>query len=228
MNRSIRITVCSMVAAVDAVLMFLTGVIPGGTLVLPALAGLPLIMVVIEFGKAWAWMAYLVVSLLSALIAADKDAVLFFILFFGSYSILKAEIEKRPSRAVRILLKLVFFNAAAIASFYLGIYLLGVPQESFTVFGVYLPWLYLLLGNIVFIIYDYAVSLLRRWMANPTWTSTNSPTFTSTRSSRTSCCRSPKSTTPILPSFISRTSPGIAIHMTSLPLLLFCPDVKKG
>jgi hypothetical protein len=160
LNRSIRITVCSMVAAVDAVLMFLTGVIPGGTLVLPALAGLPLIMVVIEFGKAWAWMAYLVVSLLSALIAADKDAVLFFILFFGSYSILKAEIEKRPSRAVRILLKLVFFNAAAIASFYLGIYLLGVPQESFTVFGVYLPWLYLLLGNIVFIIYDYAVSLL--------------------------------------------------------------------
>ena len=45
-----------------------------------------------------------------------------------------------------------------IAGFLISIKILGVPEESFTVFGVYLPWVFLLAGNLVFPVYDYAVS----------------------------------------------------------------------
>lgn len=146
--------------ALSVVLVFLTGVIPIGEYVLPALAGLLLVAVVMELGPQWAWSVYLAVSLLSALLAPDKEAVLCYILLFGCYPILKSLIEKRAGRAASLVLKLCVFNAAAVLEFFLATALLHIPQDSFEIFGVNLPWLFLLMGNVVFLIYDYALSLL--------------------------------------------------------------------
>lgn len=149
-----------MVTAVSTVLMLITGIIPYGTYALPSLAGILFISVVIELGPGWSWSVYIAVSVLSALIAADKEAVLFFILFFGCYPILKAQIEKRTKKIIGILLKFALFNTAAILEFFLAMYLLSVPKSSYTVFGIYAPWLFLIIGNLIFAVYDYAVSLL--------------------------------------------------------------------
>lgn len=149
-----------MVTAVSFALMLLTGLIPIGTYGIPALAGVLLFSVVIELGQGWSWAVYAAVSLLSGLVAGDKEAVLCYLLLFGCYPIVKAAIEKKTKKAVGILLKFAVFNTGAILEFFVAMYLLNVPKSSYTVFGIYMPWLILLIGNLVFAVYDYAVSLL--------------------------------------------------------------------
>lgn len=140
--------------------MFLTGLISIGTYALPAFSGILLIVIVIELGAGWAWPVYIASSVLSLLIAGDKEAAMLFVVFFGYYPILKAYLEKIRHKIVSWLLKFSVFNAAMVLAFFLSIRLLGVPEDSFTVFGIYLPWVFLLAGNLVFAVYDYAISTL--------------------------------------------------------------------
>lgn len=150
-----------MAAALCTAVMTLTGLIPIGTYAMPALAGAVLIAVVAEAGTSWAMSVYAAVSLLSVFLAADKEAVLFFVLFFGYYPVLKAVLEKHlRSRALRAAAKLMVFNAAAILEFWAAARFLGVPAESYSLFGHPVPWIFLLAGNFVFVVYDYALSLL--------------------------------------------------------------------
>ena len=160
MNQSGRVALGGMITALCLVLMFLTGVIPVATYALPAISGVLLIVIVIEIGAKWSWMVYAAVSVLSLLFAADKQAAVLFVLFFGYYPILKAYIEKKlpHKRILEWILKFLVFNAAMIVAFFIVIKVLSVPEDSFTIFGIYLPWVFLLLGNFVFLIYDYALS----------------------------------------------------------------------
>lgn len=140
--------------------MFLTGLISIGTYALPAFSGILLIVIVVELGAGWAWPVYIASSVLSLLIAGDKEAAMLFVVFFGYYPILKAYLEKIRHKIVSWLLKFSVFNAAMVLAFFLSIRLLGVPEDSFTVFGINLPWVFLLAGNLVFAVYDYAISTL--------------------------------------------------------------------
>lgn len=160
MNKSFRLAFCGIITALCTVLMFLTGLISIGTYALPALSGVLLIAVVVECGKGWAWPVYIAVSVLSLLLAGDKEAAMLFILFFGYYPILKSQIEKIHNRVTLYLLKFAVFNVSMILGFFIGVKLLSVPEDSFTVRGIYLPWAFLLLGNFIFAVYDYALSLL--------------------------------------------------------------------
>lgn len=160
LNHTVKLAFCSVITALCVAIMFLTGIIPIGTYALPALSGVLLIPVVVELGTGWAWSVYIAASLLSFFIAADKEAVLFFILFFGYYPILKAVLERINKKAVQFFLKFAVFNASAIIEFFIAANLLNVPQDSFFVHGVYLPWAFLIAGNVIFLIYDYALSLL--------------------------------------------------------------------
>ncbi|WP_255575713.1 hypothetical protein [Caproiciproducens faecalis] len=160
MSKTVRLAFCGIITAICTMAMFLTGLISIGTYALPAFAGILLIVVVIELGAGWAWPVYLASSLLSLLLAGDKEAAMLFIIFFGYYPILKAYFERIHQRFLSWLLKFAVFNAAMILGFFLSIKVLGVPEDSFTVFGVYLPWAFLAAGNCVFVVYDYAISSL--------------------------------------------------------------------
>jgi hypothetical protein len=159
-NQSGKIAFGGIITALCTVLMILTGFIPFGTYALPAIAGVLMVVVVLEVGANWAWAIFAAVSVLSFLLAADTEAKIMFILFFGYYPILKAAIEKVGKPVLSYLLKFAVFNAAMIASFFILIYVFGVPRESYTVFNINMPVVFLALGNIVFLIYDYAVSTL--------------------------------------------------------------------
>lgn len=160
MSKSVRLAFCGIITALSTLLMFLTGIITIGTYTLPALSGLLLSVVVIEAGPSWAWAVYCATSVLSFLIAPDKEAVLLFIIFFGYYPILKLYIEKLQNKLLSYVLKFIVFNISVITAFYISVYLMSVPKESFTVFGVYLPWMFLIIGNITFALYDFAFSNL--------------------------------------------------------------------
>ena len=122
--------------------MFLTGLIPIGTYALPAIAGVLLIVAVIEIGAKWAWMIYAAVAVLSLLFAADKEAALLFVLFFGYYPVLKSFLERISNKVLSWISKFAVFNVAVVACFFLAVNFLQLPEDSFTVFGIYLPWVF--------------------------------------------------------------------------------------
>lgn len=158
MSKSGKIALGGLLTALVVVLMFLTGLIPIGTYALPAIAGVLLIVAVIEIGAKWAWMIYAAVAVLSLLFAADKEAALLFVLFFGYYPVLKSFLERISNKVLSWISKFAVFNVAVVACFFLAVNFLQLPEDSFTVFGIYLPWVFLILGNAVFLIYDIALS----------------------------------------------------------------------
>ncbi len=140
--------------------MMITGLIRIGTYALPCLAGMLTIAIVIEYNCKWAFGVFAVSSLLSFFLSGDKEAVVMFIAFFGYYPILKNILERKiKSVILRYIIKFAVFNAAAIASFYVAMLLLSVPASEFTVFGVYVPYLFLIAGNLFFLLYDFAINV---------------------------------------------------------------------
>ena len=160
MKTSVKVSLGGVVAALSLVLMLLTSIIPFGTYAFPAFAGILLVLLVFNLGYAYAFAVYFVTAALSFLLVTDKEAALYYAMFLGFYPILKGVIERIPSKPVQYIVKLALFNVCMIAAFYIGITLLSIPKESFNLFGVYLPWVFLILGNIVFIIYDLCITRL--------------------------------------------------------------------
>ncbi|MEE1061967.1 MAG: hypothetical protein UH080_09185 [Ruminococcus sp.] len=158
-NRILKITLSSTIAAVSLVLMLITGIFPFGTFALPCIAGMMITSIVIECGYKWAFAVYAIVSVLALIIAGDKEAVVYFIMLFGYYPILKGVFEGRiKNTIVQYLLKYAVFNVAVISAFLISIFILSVPIEEFSIGDYFVPWLFLIAGNIFFIIYDKAIT----------------------------------------------------------------------
>lgn len=158
MNRTIRVAFCGVAAALEIVLLFLTNLVPTATIALPALAGVLLMAVVMEIGAKWSWAVFGISSVLAFFLLSDKEAFLMYLLFFGYYPTLKAAIENRsPSKAISWVIKLLVFNAAMAADVLAVIWFLGVPAASFLGLGIFIP-LFWLAANVVFVIYDFALS----------------------------------------------------------------------
>ncbi len=154
-----RLVFCAVIAALEVVLMLITGIVPVGTYALPCFAGGLTLMIVIEYGWKWALGVFGVAALLSALFAADKEAVLYFIAIFGYYPILKNPIERFiKNKIVQYAVKLAVFNAAAVSSFFIATTLLSVKAEEFNIFGINMPLVFLLFGNMFFLLYDFALT----------------------------------------------------------------------
>ena len=144
-KKTFRIAFCALIAALAVVLMIITTFVPFGTYALPIFAGALLIAVVI----------------LSAFLVGDKEAVVFFIALFGYYPIVKNVFESKVKNKVIVLvLKLILFNIAAVAAFFFTSFVLSISPEEYTIFGFYVPYMFLILGNIVFLLYDKALSVL--------------------------------------------------------------------
>lgn len=159
-KNTFKVAFCGVVSALAVVMMFCTGLIPVGTYAFPCFAGMLLCPVVIEFGLRWAYCAYAAISLLSLLIAGDKEAVLYFIVFFGFYPILKASIERIKSKLYQYIIKYAVFNICIIAAFLLAKFILMIPDDEFNLLGFYVPWIFLIIGNVFFLIYDRCVTVM--------------------------------------------------------------------
>lgn len=160
MKSSVKVSLGGLVAALNLVLMLLTSVIPFGTFAFPTFAGILLVLIVFNLGYGWAAAVYFVTAVLSFLLVTDKEAALYYTAFLGFYPIVKGLIERISSKILQYGIKLVLFNVCIVAAFFIGITLLSIPKESFSLFGVYLPWVFLLLGNGFFVIYDLCVTRL--------------------------------------------------------------------
>lgn len=158
MKSSVKVALGGAVAALGLVLMFLTAIIPFGTFAFPTFAGMLLVVIVIEIGYGFSVAVYTVTAVLSFLLVPDKEAALFYTAFLGFYPIIKSLIERLPNKVMQIVIKLIIFNACMIGAFFIAINLLSIPKESFNLFGVYLPYVFLILGNFAFLLYDFCIT----------------------------------------------------------------------
>ena len=156
-KKSSAVAIGGVASALCLLFMFLTGVIPFATFALPAIAGMVLISVVVENGYKVAFCVYASVSLLSLIIVPDREAAMMFIGFFGYYTIIKGKLDKIKSRFVRLVSKFSIFNVAVICVYAIIIYFFGLTELLDESLGKYTLLVLLALGNIVFVVYDFAL-----------------------------------------------------------------------
>lgn len=144
-----------------AVVVMLMSYFPYLTYSIPALAGMFVMVAVIELGNKWALFTYITSAFLSVLFA-EPEAAFLYVCLFGSYPIVKAVIEKIPSSLLRYAAKLLVFNAAVALVYFVFMKLLGLSTglEGVAVYAVAAFWIF---ANIVFLIYDFAILRVSQW-----------------------------------------------------------------
>ena len=147
-----EIALGGVLAALAVVIMSLGGMIPTATFVCPMVCCIILEMVrrICGVRVAWAW--YGAVALLGLLMSPDKEAAAVFV-FLGYYPILKPIFDR--SR-LRLLWKLLFFNAAILAMYWLLMNLFGMVElaEDWAELGFVMTVVMLVLGNVTFFLLD--------------------------------------------------------------------------
>lgn len=159
-RRSAQIALGGIFSALCLLLMFMTGLVPFATYALPALAGAMLVAVVVEIGPKMALLVYISVSILSVFVVPDREAAMMFIAFFGYYPILKEKLELIKTRTLEWLVKLGIFNLMIVGAYAAMTFLFGFPSmiDEMGEFGRYSALILLGFGNIVFLLYDFALT----------------------------------------------------------------------
>lgn len=156
MKKTYKVALCGILSAMQLVIL-LAAYFPYLTYALPAIAGCLTIPLVIDIGKKYAFMSYLSVSILSVLMC-EKEAMLFYIFFFGYYPILKAVIEQIKSIKIVWILKLLIATTAFCSAYFVSTFVLGINVEALGEFGKYTTLIMVVLYDIFFILYDRALS----------------------------------------------------------------------
>lgn len=151
-----KVALCGVMSAF-AVSIMLLSYFPALTYAIPAIAGVVFIILVIETDYKWALCAYAASSVL-VLLLAEPEAKLMFVAFFGYYPIIKGCIERLRKPIIEIIIKFAVFNVAIVAAYLIIIYVFGIPMEELGELGKYSVWILLGMGNVTFLVYDFAVS----------------------------------------------------------------------
>lgn len=159
-----------------SVIIMLPTVLDMMSMALPAIAGLITLFCIIELGKKWAFGVFLATSFLGTILLPNKEAIVYYIAFFGYYPILKALIEsKNMNRVLEYILKLVVFNASFVLAFWFLSKIMGVPISEILEIDQSKWWssyvipAFIVVGNLFFFIYDvlflrrYATVYIRLW-----------------------------------------------------------------
>ena len=156
MKSTKKITLCGLVAAISVVIM-LTSYFPYLTYAIPALAGLFMMIPLIECGVSWAIGTY-AASAVIIFITGEMESKILYVMFLGYYPILKSIIERINKQFIEWVLKLLCFNVATIAFYYVSSKLFAVSFDDFGEWGKYGALIFLALCNVVFVLYDIGIS----------------------------------------------------------------------
>ncbi len=139
------------------------------TYAIPAIAGLFIMVVVIEIDCKWALLSYFSSAVL-VFLSAEMESRLLYIFFLGYYPILKAIIEKWKKPIFEWLVKVLAFNCAVLLVYLIFAKPMGIDFDDFGALGRYGALITLGLGNVVFVLYDIAISrmaMLYMWVIKP-------------------------------------------------------------
>ena len=134
---------------------------------LPAMSGMLTMLAVVEIDKKWAIGSYVAASLIGLLFVANKEAVVYYVAFFGYYPVVKALLESKMPRVAEYILKFLVFNVSIILSGVVLVKVFGMPYNDLlgidgesAFFTKYALPIMLGMGNVVFILYDVALTRL--------------------------------------------------------------------
>lgn len=156
MKNSTKITLSAMMAALATVFMLLS-YFPYLTYAIPAVAGLFIMVIVIEIDFKWAFLSYLTSAALVFLFA-EPESKLMYICLFGYYPIIKGLVEKINKPVFEWTLKLICFFVAVVLAYFVFASLFGINLDDLGDFGKYSVLILLLFGTVAFVFYDIAVS----------------------------------------------------------------------
>lgn len=155
--------------ALTSIILYMTSVIPTSTLTILTIASALIPICIIRSNVKTAIFVYFASSLISFFLVKINISLLYFI-FFGVFGIIKFLIERLRNGMVEMILKLIFFNISFFIGFIvmqnvLGLNIIaGLKEVIFNVFNIsskniatILLWL---IAQPVFLIYDYAMTLI--------------------------------------------------------------------
>ena len=169
-KRTAQLALAAVLCALAVTVMMLGGLIPAATFCCPMLAAFLTIPILFECGTGMALCAYAATAILSCLLGPDKEAAALY-LFLGWYPVLRPKLEK-IRQPFRLLLKLLIFNCAVAAVYSLLLFVLGLDslRAEFSDMGRVMLIVTLLLGNGIFILFDFVLprlELLYRFRFRP-------------------------------------------------------------
>ena len=139
-------------AALAVVIMSLGTIIPVATYVCPVACMLFLQIVVRMTGTRMGWAWYGAVSILSVLLAPDKEAAAVFFAL-GYYPIIKPKLDSKKGKWFW---KGLLFNGSILILYWILLKLIGMERlvEEFSGMGLAMTAVLLLLGNVTFFLLD--------------------------------------------------------------------------
>jgi len=156
MKNTGKITFCAIMSALAVVIM-LTSYFPYLTYAIPAIAGLCSMVVLIEINYKWAFLSYLASAALVFLFG-EMESKFLYVFLFGYYPIVKAFIEKINKPIIEWIIKILILNASVLIVYGLFSTVFPISLDEFGSFKKYGIAILLILANIVFAVYDIAVS----------------------------------------------------------------------
>ena len=147
-----NIALGGVLAALAVVIMSMGTLIPVATYTCPMLSALILQLVLKICGRRIAWAWYGTVSILSLLMAPDKEAAAVF-LALGYYPVLKPKLDRLKGKWFW---KGLFFNAVILLTYWLLLHLFAFDQltAEFSQMSIAMTGIMLLLGNVTFFLLD--------------------------------------------------------------------------
>lgn len=154
-----RIALGGIFTALAIVVMLMGAILPFATFSAPAIAGILIVPVAIEFGMKTGYLLYAAIGLLSIFIVPEKEMALIFIFLFGFYPLFKAKLERVVPKGLQWAAKLLLFNACIFCMYGLILFLfpIGAVVAEFEEMSATFVALLVLLGNLAFVIYDMAL-----------------------------------------------------------------------
>lgn len=155
-SKAAKVAFPAILGAVSLVFLYVASVVPTGNWGVVAVAGLLPAAAVISAGLKAGFLCWAGVSVLAFLLLPGKFCALLYCVLFGLYPMVKALIERIQRKALEYVLKLVFFNAAFTLIYHVmrAAVLDSLPSVMSVV------WLLYLVGNVVFLVYDFGFSKL--------------------------------------------------------------------
>ena len=163
MKESSKSALGGIIAALSVSVMLLTYISPFMVYAAPAFAGVFLLIIHEEAGYGWAFGTWAAVSILSMILIADKEAALYYILIFGLYPLIENLLRTKVRFTVlRVLLKLLVFNASFAVTIVLAAFVFHIDYSEFTQKTGWIAVIFVVLMNVFFFIYDFLLRVLRR------------------------------------------------------------------
>ena len=148
-----------LLVAFTLVILYATSIIPISKLSILTVASCLIPISIIRTSIKNTILVYIASSVLSFVLVPTNIA-LYYTLFFGVYGIIKYLIEKAKNISLELLLKLISFNILLGIIYLITKSFLGILSPKFSF------WILWLAAQIVFLVYDYALTLAISFFLN--------------------------------------------------------------